>query len=130
MKLSNRGQTLVLFVLLLPVLLLILGFLIDIGNLHIQKRKVDYTVNDTLEYGMEHLDMDADSLKMELHKLLQLNLKNIEQEEITISGEEITILVTKKTENIFDFLFQEQNTITIRKKAYLVENQVRIIKER
>lgn len=130
MRLNDRGQTLVLFVLLLPVFILILGFLVDMGNLHIQKRKVDYTIDDTLQYGMEHLDMDEDMLKQELHKLLQLNLKTIEKERIVIENNQITISITKKIETVFGNLFQkEEDTIVIQKKAYFKDEQIRIIKE-
>ena len=125
MQLNHRGQTLVLFVLLLPVLLLVLGFLIEIGNLHMEKRKVDYAITDALEYGIEH--RDSSLLENDIHKLLILNLKTIEKSEIVITEDRITISVTKKVDSIFPFLFQEKNsTFTIQKS---ISEDHKIIKE-
>lgn len=126
MKLNHRGQTLILFVLLLPVLLLVLGFLVDIGYLHIQKRKMDTTINDILTYGIEHIE--TEELEDKLVRLLQLNLNGIEKKEITIQENQITIRVTKKTEHIFPFL-GNQEKMTIQKSAWKDQNQIRIIKE-
>lgn len=126
MKLNHKGQTLILFVLLLPFLLLVLGFLVDIGYLHIQKRKLDTTINDTLTYGVKHIE--TEELETKLVKLLQLNLTNIEKKEILIQENRITIIVTKKIEHIFPFLGTEEN-ITIQKSAWKEQNQIRIIKE-
>lgn len=122
---NHRGQTLVLFVLLLPVLLLVLGFLIDIGYLHIEKRKVDHAITNALEYGIEH--RDSPTLESDIHKLLVLNLKTIEQSDIVIHEDNITISVTKKVDPIFPFLYKEKNfTITIKKR---ISNNNKIIKE-
>lgn len=126
MKRNHRGQTLILFVLLLPVLLLVLGFLVDIGYLHIQKRKMDTTINDILTYGIEQIE--TEELEDKLVRLLQLNLNGIEKKEITIQENQITIRVTKKTEHIFPFL-GNQEKMTIQKSAWKDQNQIRIIKE-
>lgn len=126
MKLNHRGQTLILFVLLLPVLLLVLGFLVDIGYLHIQKRKLDTTINDALTYGLEHIA--SEELENKLIKLLQLNLKNIEKEEIIIQENRITITVTMKLKSIFPFLSKEDK-MTIQKSAWKEQDKIRIIKE-
>ncbi len=125
MRLNHRGQTLVFFVLLLPVLLLVLGFLIDIGNLHIQKRKVDHAITNALEYGIEHRD-DL-TLETDIRKLLILNLKTVDQLNIIITEDYITISITKKIEPIFPFLYSKEDTnITIQKR--ISENR-KIIKE-
>ncbi len=125
MQLNHRGQTLVLFVLLLPVLLLVLGFLIDIGHLHIEKRKVDHAITNALEYVMEH--RESSTLETDIYKLLVLNLKTIENAEIHITEDQITISVTKTVNSIFPFLYQEKDTVITMKKSIL-ENK-RIIKE-
>lgn len=111
---NHRGQTLVLFILLLPVLLLVLGFLVDIGYLHIEKRKINDTVDMVLDYGMTHID--SATVEEEMHRLLILNLKTVDEETIEIEENSVTVTVSKKINRIFPFLFQEDsNTIRVQK---------------
>lgn len=117
MKLNDRGQTLVLFILLLPVLLLVLGYLVDIGLLHIQKRKIDRTVDMVLDYGIQHQDSIA--LEEEMYQLLIMNLKSVEEEKIVITDTSITVAIKKTVDRVFPFLFPNQNhTIQMTKTIY------------
>lgn len=115
MKQNHRGQTLVLFILLLPVFVLVLGFLIDIGYLHIEKRKVDYAIQSALEYGMKH--KEDSTLKEDLQNLLVYNLYPIESSEVEITKNEITIMVSKKIERLLPFLFSEKETKIVIQKT-------------
>lgn len=115
MKLNDRGQTLVLFILLLPVFLLVLGYLVDMGLLHMQKRKIEHTVQMVLDYGIEH--EDSTKLEQEIHQLLIMNLKSVDDEKIVIRESYIEISITKTVEPIFPFLYKnDNNTITITKR--------------
>ncbi len=116
---NSKGQTLVLFVLLLPVLLLVLGFLIEFGLLQIEKRKIENTINNALTYGMEH--KEEETVKQDIHKLLILNLKTVE-DEIIIEENTITIQITKKVKSIFQNFFSNQQNIIKMKKRINVEN--------
>lgn len=114
MILNHKGQTLVLFVLLLPVLLMIFGFLIDTGNLYLEKRKLEQTVKRTLQYGIEHIE--EENIEETLHKQLLLNLKKFESDQITVVEDRITIEVNKNVESIIGFLTGKQtHTITYKK---------------
>ena len=50
---NNKGQTLVVFVILLPLILLIFVGLIDIGNLYINKRNINNILDKAVEYKKE-----------------------------------------------------------------------------
>ena len=114
MKMNHRGQTLVLFILLLPVLLLVLGFLVDMGYLYMEKRKINRTVDMVLDYGVTHAD--ATSLEQEMQQLLILNLKTLNEQNIVMDENHITVTVSKTVDGIFPFLFQEKSdTIRVQK---------------
>lgn len=121
---NRKGQTLILFILLLPVLLLLLSFLINLGTLQIQKRKLDNTINQALTYGMEH--KINQNLEYDIYRLLLLNLKDVQNHRIQIEEDYITIEVTKRVETIFPFSTQQ---ITITKRIYQEDDSYKIIKE-
>jgi len=47
--LGNKGQVLIIFVMILPILLLILGYVIDIANIGYEKNKLTNLANLVLE---------------------------------------------------------------------------------
>ena len=53
---NNKGQVLVVFVILLPIFLLILGFVIDYGLLYSEKKNIDDSTHDALNYYLNNLD--------------------------------------------------------------------------
>ena len=42
---NNKGQTLVTFIIILPILLIILALVVDLGFIYIEKRNIDNNVN-------------------------------------------------------------------------------------
>jgi len=48
---NNRGQVLIIFVLLLPILFIILAFLIEIGDLLVYQNKLESNVRYIARYG-------------------------------------------------------------------------------
>lgn len=122
---NHRGQTLVLFILILPVLLLVLGFLINLGTLQIQKKKLNNTIDQGLTYGIKH--KEDETLEYDIYRILLLNLKTIQNYKIELKENDITIEVTQIIKPIFP-IFKEEN-ITIKKRIYLKNDTYHIIKE-
>ena len=82
---NNRGQTLALFVIIIPLILLLFVYIVDIGNLYLEKRKI----NNTLEYALEY--------KKENKNVEEYINKNIDDvDEIIILDDEIIIKKNKK----------------------------------
>ena len=46
---KNRGQALVFFILILPIILLALAFVVDIGNLNSVKKSTDQKITQIIE---------------------------------------------------------------------------------
>ena len=86
---NNKGQSLVLFVLLIPILLGSIVLVIDIGRTVVLKNSINNKIELVIEYGLE------DNLTSEeLTKLLEYNLQDCEN---TLNIEDGLIEVNSKT---------------------------------
>ena len=57
---NNKGQALVLFILILPLLLIVLGMVVDLGMIGISKKKVDTVVQNILFHSFENREEKTD----------------------------------------------------------------------
>ena len=92
---NNRGQSLVLFILIIPILLGIVVLVIDCGNAIVYKNKINNIIEMVLEYGLEE-----DYSRDEMHNLIDYNLDSgtyvVDKD---IDG--VTIIVNSYVEGIF-----------------------------
>ena len=139
--LNNRGQSLVLFVLMIPIILGIMTLVIDGGNVFNEKNNIDNTIEFVLGYGLGAMEKENDLLHskiqpegIELTKekylkvLLDYNLKDnqnkikIEDNVITISSKTYVKGIFSNILNIKGFLIESEY------QGYLEENK-KIIKK-
>ena len=116
MKLNNKGQVLVMFVLLIPIFLLVLVLIVDISNLFIKKNElnnINYLVIDTI------LDKEIDDLKIK--DLILKNDKDIIINKISINNAVVEINLEKEYNGIFSHLAG--------KKIYNIESNYKGYKE-
>lgn len=104
---NNKGQTLVLFVLLLPLLIIILSMVINYGMISLEKKKIDDSLNDIVLYGIEN--KDKEELEKELNRLIVLNIEDIYSKEIKITENEIEISLEKELNGLFNVETNKQN---------------------
>ena len=97
--LNNKGQSLVLFIILLPILLLVLILVLDIGKLIIVKNELNNINDIVMDYGLSNLDKD--NLENELIKLINLNKDDIDNINVTIEDDKIYITLDEKINGIF-----------------------------
>ena len=93
---NNKGQTLIIFVIILPILLMVLTLIIDLGFLYIEKRNISNNVYDSVEYYLDNIE--DDNVKQNVKNLLNKNIKdiNIEIEE-TLEYVEIKVFKNRKS---------------------------------
>ena len=96
---NERGQVLVVFIIILPLILLVLSLIIDLGSLYNEKRMIDNNVKSALEYALDNVD--DKNIKEKTTKLLNKNIDDIDTMEIIVDNKNITIRVDKKCESIF-----------------------------
>ena len=92
---NNKGQVLVLFVILLPVILLLLIMTIEVGDIYLDKQKTKNTIKEII----------GENLKQEPNKeiietLITQNIDNIEEKNIFISADEIRVYL-KQNKKLF-----------------------------
>lgn len=102
---NNKGQVLVIFVILLPIFLMILTLIIDLGMLSIEKRKVDNNTYDAIEYYLESNNKD---------KIIKLIEKNIDDVDVDIKDSEnsVEISVSKEYKGIYNIIYDNEIKIT------------------
>lgn len=119
-KLNNKGQSLVLFVLLFPILLLVMVLVIDVGNVIVKKQEIDNINYLTIDYGLEHFD-DID-LESKLENMLVLNNVDFSNVEININDNKIEIFINKKVNGVF---VKQFNIFSLKSRyvGYIKENK-------
>ena len=102
---NNKGQVLVIFVILLPIFLMILTFVIDLGMLSIEKRKCDNNTYDAIEY---YLDSNN---KEKTIKLIENNIEDVSVD-IIDSENSVKISVSKEYKGIYNIIYDNEIKIT------------------
>ena len=97
--LNNKGQSLVLFVVVLPILMLILILVIDIGNIVLLKQELKTISNIVLDYGLENIEKD--NIDNELETLVKLNKNDIDSVNIYIKDNKIYVDLKERTDGLF-----------------------------
>ena len=102
MKLNNKGQVLVMFVLLIPIFLLVLVLVVDISNLYMKKdelNNINYLVIDSI--------LDKEINDLEIKDLILKNDKDIIINKISINNDVVEINLEKEYNGIFSHLVNE-----------------------
>ena len=103
---NNKGQTLVIFVIILPILLILLTLVADLGLLHIEKRKIENNVLSASEYYLENID-DLD-IRNKVENLLNKNVKDLNDISIEEKDNYIKIKVIKKNNSLYNIISNKE----------------------
>ena len=147
-RINNKGQSLVLFILIIPILLGVMALVIDMGNALVKKNEIDSVIEFVLDYGLgawkEGLELvnDAENLEEnvtftesdmiirqeDLEVLLNYNLE-IDKSEIIIKDGEIIITGETYVEGIFSRILNFRGfPIKSEHKGY-IENGKKVIEK-
>ncbi len=121
---GNKGQTLVIFVLILPILLLLFALIWEVGNLGLTINKYETEIKDTIEYGLNHLD--DENLEDILTNLLKANLEG--DINVEINNQVIKVNVKQKYDALFNNLLNNRFDIDLTYNGY-IENEKLIIQK-
>ena len=98
---NNKGQTLVLFVLMLPIIIFIMLLVIDVSNMVITKQELNNINKMVLNYGLDIIEEENIENKLEdmINKNISTNEHTIKIDDGTIEldlKKEIKGIITKK----------------------------------
>lgn len=98
-RLNNKGQTLVLFVMLLPIMLLLMILVFDVGKFIYSKQELNHISSMVVSYGMEHYD--EDDIENELVELVLLNCDDVRNVSVSASDDEVLVDIERMGDSIF-----------------------------
>lgn len=115
--LNNRGQTLVLFVMLLPIMLLVMVLVFDIGKSIVEKQKLDNISFMIVSYGIDH--SKDDNIEGTLKELVTLNYKDATDVEILVKDDYVSVSLSGKVKGVFGNLVGKSN---FKVRSYYIGN--------
>ena len=114
---NNKGQSLVLFILILPILLGSIVLVIDVGNAIVMKNKINNIIEMVIEDGLEN-----DYSEEELNNLMDYNLDS--DYVVKLDNNLIEIKVESYSEGIFSNMFSfEGFKIISQYEGYMKDNK-------
>ena len=102
LKINNKGQSLVMFVLIIPIFLLILTLIYDVGNAIYEKDRLSNTNYLTIEYGLNNIDTVTEN---DLKNLIEQITSNLKYIYVTIEDNQIEIKMEKDAKSIIGKMF-------------------------
>lgn len=99
-KLNEKGQSLALFVIFLPVIMMIGTLVIDIGLANYNKHKLDEISKSVLDYGLNNIDNDPYSNMVDL---IYQNDSDIDSYgiDMDLDNRKIKLVIKKATKGVF-----------------------------
>lgn len=108
-KLNNKGQSLVMFVVILPVIIMILMMVVDIGKMVNLKSELDNINYIAISYGLDNIS--DDDIQDKIRKLIYKNKLGIDEVKIEIDNGEVNITLVDGIDLI---LLKESNILRVR----------------
>lgn len=101
-KLNNKGQSLVMFIIIIPIFLLIVTLVYDVGTAIYEKNRLLNTNYMVIDYGLDNIDNVSER---ELTNLIQRNIDNLNYISVDIEDNEIDIILGKDIKGIVGKMF-------------------------
>lgn len=122
---NNKGQTLVLFLFLIPVVFLLFMGIYQVGTAALEKKKLEDSVETIVKYGIDHWSEEEVEAKMK--SMLVNDFSKITQENIEIELETGRVKMTVSKE--YNILFLKKQKIKVSYVGTNIEGKVQVVKE-
>ena len=124
-RLNNKGQTLVLFVILFPIFIFIMAIVYDIGSLYYEKERLDNICYMTIDYG---LDLNGEVEENDLIDLVMKNITDLNDITVLIDDENtITISLNKNVKGLFGTILNINTTQVVSEYRGSIVNNRKVI---
>lgn len=126
---DRKGQVLVGFLLLLPLLLILFVFVIDIGFMKVEERKLENTVKEAITYGLKQ-ESPEEEVQQQVETMIRKNIDNIEFLDTVVTNGNIQVHLSTRQKNVFGIILnQRMYKIEKRYQGYSENETIKIIKE-
>lgn len=115
-----------LFLILLPFLLLLVGLIVDLGLAYNEKRKMEHAIADSIGYALDHINEEETVLKINMTNLLKENIKDIYELRIEIKDDKVYVRVEKRIDTIF---LPKNQILKLSYQGEVINGEKRIKKE-
>ena len=112
---DNKGQTLVVFIIMLPIILIIFTLVIDLGLLYINKRNIENNVSNAIGYYLKN--MENPNAEVNMTDMINRNVKNIDKINVNNTLEYIEVNVIKENKSLYNLL-KGKNNLEVIYKGY------------
>ena len=120
---NNKGQSLVLFILIIPILLGIMAMVIDVGNALNEKNKIGNIIEMVIEYGL-----DDNYTEEQINQLINYNLNN-ETYFVNIDNDVINIKVDTYVDGIISNIVNIKGFKITSEYTGYIENNKKVIEK-
>lgn len=101
-KLNNKGQSLVMFIIIIPIFCLILTLVYDVGSAIYEKNRLSNTSYMVIDYGLDNIDSVNES---KLIDIVMKNTKNLSYVSVVVEKNEIEVKLNKDIKGVIGKLF-------------------------
>jgi len=101
-KLNNKGQSLVMFIIIIPIFLLVFTLVYDVGSAIYEKNRLSNTSYMVVDYGLDNINSVSE---VKLIELLQKNINNLNYISVVIEDNRIEIILSKEIKGIIGKMF-------------------------
>lgn len=101
-KLNNKGQSLVMFIIIIPIFLLIFTLVYDIGTAIYEKNRLSNTGYMVIDYGLDNINHVSE---IELIEFVQMNTYNLNYISVVIEESKIEVILGKDIKGIIGKMF-------------------------
>lgn len=117
---NSKGQTLVVFVLFLPVLVIVITMIINKSNMYYDKRNMENIAKEAINYGLNNIEDENIEEKIKI-----FISKNIDcEKEVKIEDGEIRVTLIKENKTIKKIL--GYGNIKIKYKGKIEDNKKKV----
>ena len=94
---NNKGQTLVIFVILLPLFLFVFAYIVDTALMLYEKNKLDDLNKMVIDYKMYHVEENKEKIK----EYIKRNDKEVIIKKLYMDEKKVEIQLIKKIDAVF-----------------------------
>lgn len=118
--LNNKGQSLVLFILIIPILLGVMALVIDVGNAFVKKNEIDGVIEFVLDSELSTEEVSNEILEEEI--IDNTDTEGVDEyleDDLVSKDESIKVLLDYNLKGTQNESFVEDGVITIKVKTYV-----------